>query len=86
VRRRTEALVRGVQDGTAVLADRWTGAESRIPCAVLVEAGPARPGDVPPGDAVKGGIAAGDAVAPRTVLQAVLEGRRAAFAVLSRPS
>jgi len=84
VRRRTEVVLRGVQNGTAVLADRWTGAESRIPCAVLVEAGPVRPGDVPAGGAVTGGIVAGDAVAPRTVLEAVLEGRRAAVTWLGR--
>ncbi|MGY1623700.1 mycofactocin system FadH/OYE family oxidoreductase 1 [Geodermatophilus sp. SYSU D00965] len=86
VHRRTGVVLRGVPDGEAVLADRWTGAESRIPCAVLVEAGP---GDVPAGHAGHGGLAdeglvAGDAVAPRTVLEAVLEGRRAALAWLGR--
>ncbi|MGY1691696.1 mycofactocin system FadH/OYE family oxidoreductase 1 [Geodermatophilus sp. SYSU D01105] len=81
VRRRTGTVLRAVADGSAVLADRWTGAESRIPCAVLVEAGPGRPGDVPAGV-----LAAGDAVTPRTVLEAVLEGRRAAVELLSRPT
>ncbi|MGY1640505.1 mycofactocin system FadH/OYE family oxidoreductase 1 [Geodermatophilus sp. SYSU D00703] len=81
VHRRTEVVLRGVQGGTAVLADRWTGTEIRIPCAVLVEAGPARPGGVP-----DGALAAGDVVAPRTVLEAVLEGRRAAQVWLGRCS
>ncbi|MGY1590705.1 mycofactocin system FadH/OYE family oxidoreductase 1 [Geodermatophilus sp. SYSU D00708] len=81
VHRRTGVVLRGVHEGEAVLADRWTGAESRIPCAVLVEAGP---GDAPAQHAGGEGIVAGDAVAPRTVLEAVLEGRRAALAWLGR--
>jgi mycofactocin system FadH/OYE family oxidoreductase 1 len=79
VRRETSSLLRSAGDGVAVLADRWTGEERRVRCAVLVDAGPLLPGDVPPG-----AVAAGDAVAPRTVLEAVLEGRRAARALLSR--
>jgi len=78
VRRETGTLLRGSGDGAAVLADRWTGEERRVPCAVLVDAGPPLPGGVPPG-----AVAAGDVVAPRTVLEAVLEGRRAARAVLA---
>ncbi|WNV75497.1 mycofactocin system FadH/OYE family oxidoreductase 1 [Geodermatophilus sp. DSM 44513] len=79
VRRETSSLLRSAADGVAVLADRWTGTERSVPCAVVVDAGPLLPGEVPPG-----GSAAGDAVAPRTVLEAVLEGRRAARAVLTR--
>ncbi|SHN88784.1 mycofactocin system FadH/OYE family oxidoreductase 1 [Geodermatophilus obscurus] len=79
VQRETSSVLRSAGDGVAVLADRWTGEERRVPCAVLVDAGPLLPGDVPPG-----AVAAGDVVAPRTVLEAVLEGRRAARAVLSR--
>jgi 2,4-dienoyl-CoA reductase (NADPH2) len=79
VRRETSSVLCSAGDGVAVLADRWTGEERRVPCAVLVDAGPLLPGDVPPG-----AVAAGDAIAPRTVLEAVLEGRRAARALLSR--
>ncbi len=79
VRRETSSVLCSAGDGVAVLADRWTGEQRRVPCAVLVDAGPLLPGDVPPG-----AVAAGDAVAPRTVLEAVLEGRRAARALLSR--
>jgi mycofactocin system FadH/OYE family oxidoreductase 1 len=79
VRRETSSLLCSVGGGSAVLADRWTGQERRVPCAVLVDAGPLLPGDVPPG-----ALGAGDAVAPRTVLEAVLEGRRAARELLSR--
>jgi 2,4-dienoyl-CoA reductase (NADPH2) len=80
VRRETAAVLCAVVGGTAVLADRWTGALRELPCAVLVDAGPplaenslARDGAV---------LLVGDAVAPRTVLEAVLEGRRAAQALL----
>jgi hypothetical protein len=45
-----------------------------------VDAGPLLSGAVPPG-----ALGAGDAVAPRTVLEAVLEGRRAARVVLASP-
>ncbi|MGY1660349.1 mycofactocin system FadH/OYE family oxidoreductase 1 [Geodermatophilus sp. SYSU D00705] len=77
VRRETGCVLRAVEDGAAVLADRWTGAERRLPCAVVVDAAPLLPGAVP-----GAAVGAGDVVAPRTVLEAVLEGRRAARAVL----
>ena len=80
VRRETSAVLRSAGDGIAVLADRWTEEERSVPCAVVVDAGPGLPGVVPPG-----ALAAGDAVAPRTVLEAVLEGRRAARALLAAP-
>nr|WP_281253807.1 mycofactocin system FadH/OYE family oxidoreductase 1 [Geodermatophilus sabuli] len=77
VRRETGCVLRAAGGGVAVLADRWTGAERRVPCAVVVDAAPPLPGTAP--DAT---VPAGDVVAPRTVLEAVLEGRRAARAVL----
>lgn len=80
VRRETSSVLRSAGDGVAVLADRWTAAVRTVPCAVVVDAGPGLPGDVPPDVP-----AAGDAVAPRTVLEAVLEGRRAARALLAAP-
>jgi NADPH:quinone reductase-like Zn-dependent oxidoreductase len=79
VRRETSSVLRRAGDGVAVLADGWTGTERSVACAVVVDAGPDLPGDVPPGTP-----AAGDAIAPRTVLEAVLEGRRAVRALLSR--
>ncbi|GAA5652597.1 mycofactocin system FadH/OYE family oxidoreductase 1 [Geodermatophilus obscurus] len=78
VRRATSSVLCSAGDGVAVLAGRWTGEERWVPCAVLVNAGPLLPGDVP-----QAAVAAGDVVAPRTVLEAVLEGRRAARALLS---
>jgi hypothetical protein len=80
VRRETGSVLRAAGGGVAVLADRWTGEERSVPCALVVDAGPGLPGEVPPG-----AVAAGDAVAPRTVLEAVLEGRRAARALLAVP-
>jgi mycofactocin system FadH/OYE family oxidoreductase 1 len=82
VRRETSSLVRGVDGATVLVADRWTGRTRRMPCAVLIDAGPPLPGDALY-RAVDGTVPrAGDAVAPRTVLEAVLEGRRAALALL----
>jgi mycofactocin system FadH/OYE family oxidoreductase 1 len=78
VRRETSSRLCSARDGVAVLADRWTGEERAVPCAVVVDAGPGLPDDVPPG-----ALTAGDAVAPRTVLEAVLEGRRAARMLLA---
>lgn len=81
VERRTTTLLRSVGPGSAVLADRWTGHTAEVPCAVLVDCGHRLPADTPlPGGAARA-FHAGDAVAPRTVLEAVLEGRRAALAL-----
>ncbi|GIF52686.1 mycofactocin system FadH/OYE family oxidoreductase 1 [Asanoa ferruginea] len=66
--------------GHAVLEDVWTGARREIPCDVLVDCGPRLPEEslylARPGTP-----RAGDAVAPRTLYEAVLEGRRRALEV-----
>jgi len=68
---------RAVAGGHVTVEHVWTGETRRLPCAVLVDCGfelpeeslyLARPGTP----------RAGDCVAPRTVLEAVLEGRRRA--------
>ncbi|MGY1708468.1 mycofactocin system FadH/OYE family oxidoreductase 1 [Geodermatophilus sp. SYSU D00758] len=82
VRRETAAVLRSAAGGRARVADRWSGAERVLPCAVLVDAGPLLPGAAPP-DASPGLRPAGDVVAPRTVREAVEEGRRAAVALLA---
>jgi 2,4-dienoyl-CoA reductase-like NADH-dependent reductase (Old Yellow Enzyme family) len=78
--RRTSMLLREVRPGTAVLSDRFSGAPQEIDCAVLVHCGNRLPEEelylARPGTP-----RAGDAVAPRSVLEAVLEGRRAAVAL-----
>jgi hypothetical protein len=53
--------------------------EVRVPCAAVVDAGHRLPGRTLPDTGRE--RFAGDVVAPRTVLDAVLEGRRAALAV-----
>ena len=66
--------------GTAALEDVWTGARREIPCDVVVDAGSRLPEEslylTRPGTP-----RAGDAVAPRTIYEAVLEGRRRALDV-----
>lgn len=83
VRRELRARLREVRSGAAVVERVWTGERHEVPCAVVVDCGPrlpeetlaaARP-DLP---------RAGDCVAPRTVLEAVLEGRRRALEVAAR--
>jgi mycofactocin system FadH/OYE family oxidoreductase 1 len=74
------SLLRAAAGGTALLQDAWTGEQRRIECAVLVDCGHRLPQEElyrqRPGTA-----RAGDCVAPRSVHEAVLEGRRAAQAL-----
>ena len=80
IRRELRAHLRGVADGQADLEDVWTGAHRTVDCVALVDCTHRLPDD---------SLAlqrpelprAGDCVAPRTILHAVLEGRRQAMAV-----
>ena len=77
------AVVREAVPGGVVVEDRFTGDRQELKAAVLVDAGPRLPDDRL-GDATGHRHArAGDAVAPRTIYEAVLEGRRAALALES---
>ena len=69
-----------VAGGQAVLRHVWTGAERRIPCAVVVDCGHRLPEDTL-WLARPHLLRAGDCVAPRTLHEAVREGRRAAWAL-----
>ena len=69
-------LVAVAADGVT-LRDRYSGLDRTIPCAVLVDCGFRLPTDPLAAAAVQ----AGDCVAPRTVHEAILEGRRAALAL-----
>ena len=82
VRRETAVLLRSWADGVAVLEHRWSGAVVEVPCTAVVDVGHRLPGRVLP-DGGRDRFA-GDVVAPRTVLDAVLEGRRAALAASAR--
>jgi mycofactocin system FadH/OYE family oxidoreductase 1 len=75
IERRT--LLRAVRPGEVEVEDRFTGLRRTIACVALVDCGfrlPTAP--LPEAD-----LQAGDCVAPRTIYEAVLEGRRAAVAV-----
>jgi mycofactocin system FadH/OYE family oxidoreductase 1 len=72
IARRT--LLRTVRAGSVDLQDRFSGERRSIDAVALVDCGFRLPTDPLPGTAVR----VGDCVAPRTVLEAVLEARRAA--------
>jgi mycofactocin system FadH/OYE family oxidoreductase 1 len=82
VRRRLRSRLVAIQDATAIIEDVWTGARTQLACAGVVDCGHRLPED---------GLArrrpalprAGDCVAPRTILEAVLEGRRRALEAVS---
>ena len=71
------SLLRSVRHGEVEIEDRFTGARRAIPCAALVDCGFRLPTDA----LVGADLQAGDCVAPRTIYEAVLEGRRAALAI-----
>jgi mycofactocin system FadH/OYE family oxidoreductase 1 len=76
VPRELKSLLRKAADGTAVLEDVWTGSQRTVPADVVVDCGHRLPAE----DLYTTGMArAGDCVAPRTILEAVLEGRRRAL-------
>ena len=69
------AVAVGVLEGSVVVEDRFTGAVALIPADQLVDAGHQLPGRTwdPPVRVI------GDAIAPRGILAAMLEARRAAL-------
>jgi 2,4-dienoyl-CoA reductase (NADPH2) len=78
--RELRSLLRGVTGDHVLLEDRWTGEQRTVGCAFLVHCGHRLPEESlyrqRPGTP-----RAGDCVAPRTVLEAVLEARRAALGI-----
>lgn len=80
VARELRSLLRAVTGDHVLLEDRWTGEQRSVECAFVVHCGHRLPEQTlylhRPGT-----LRAGDCVAPRTVLEAVLEGRRAALAI-----
>lgn len=80
------SVVVSVDTESVVIEHRDSGEVRRLPVAVLVDAGHRLPDDTlyrAVSAARPGVLVAGDAVAPRTVLEAVLEGRRVATALFS---
>lgn len=79
-------LLRAVTAGSVEVEHRFTGEARTLPAAVVVDAGYRLPDDRlwrATGERLP---RVGDAVAPRTVYEAVLEGRRAALALAALPS
>jgi mycofactocin system FadH/OYE family oxidoreductase 1 len=80
VGRELRSLLREVAADHVLLEDRWTGEQRTVDCGFVVHCGHRLPEQAlylhRPGT-----LRAGDCVAPRTVLEAVLEGRRAALAI-----
>ena len=75
----------GVDGGRALLEDVWTGARREIDCALVLDCGHRLPDDAL--WAARPDLPrAGDCVAPRTVHEAVREGRAAAVALSVTPS
>ncbi|WP_214368861.1 mycofactocin system FadH/OYE family oxidoreductase 1 [Pseudonocardia sp. H11422] len=80
VSRELRSLLRGVGAGKATVEDTYTGERREIDCAVLIDCGHRLPEETL-WSARPHLPRAGDCVAPRTVHEAVLEGRRAALAI-----
>ena len=80
VLRELRSLLRAVAADHVLLEDRWTGEQRTVDCAFVVHCGHRLPEETlylhRPGTP-----RVGDCVAPRTVLEAVLEARRAALAI-----
>jgi 2,4-dienoyl-CoA reductase (NADPH2) len=74
------SVVRQVADHVVHLENKYTGEKEDVPASLLVEVTFGLPDDALWRDH-PGLVRAGDAVAPRTVYEAVLEGRRAALSL-----
>jgi 2,4-dienoyl-CoA reductase (NADPH2) len=80
IRRELRTRLRGIEGGRVRLEDVWTGEQRTVECGAVVDCSHRLPEE----DlylARPGTRRAGDCVAPRTVLEAVLEGRRQAMDV-----
>lgn len=73
------SILRSVQPGGAVLEDRFTGERRTVDADVVVDAGHRLPDDALWHETGGRLPRAGDAVAPRTIHEAILEGRRRAL-------
>ncbi len=80
VARELRSVLRGVRGGVAELEHVWTGERRETACALLIDCGHRLPEETL-WLARPALTRAGDCVAPRTLYEAVLEGRRAALSV-----
>jgi len=76
-RRAAGAHARAVDGAGVEVEDRFTGARRRIDAVAVIDAGHRLPDDAL--WRATGAPRAGDAVAPRTIREAILEGRRRAL-------
>ncbi len=79
VRLHKRAVLRSVEKNGAVVEDRFTGETTTIKAAAVIDAGTRLPADELFEATGHRLPRAGDAVAPRTVYEAILEGRRVAL-------
>jgi 2,4-dienoyl-CoA reductase (NADPH2) len=84
VRIEKRSILRHVSRGHAEVEDRFTGAMRTLPAALVVDAGYRLPDDQLWRETGQRLARAGDAVAPRTIHEAILEGRRVALGLASR--
>lgn len=79
------SILRQVRKGAAVFEDRFTAQRREVPAALVVDAGHRLPEeslwDALASSPSLHGVRVGDCVAPRTIHEAILEGRRAAIAL-----
>jgi mycofactocin system FadH/OYE family oxidoreductase 1 len=81
--RQLRSRIRSAGNGSVWVEDVWTGEKNQIEAAVLIDCGHRLPEDSLYRELADHGVLrAGDCVAPRTVHEAILEGRRAALAIL----
>jgi hypothetical protein len=74
-------LLRSAHAGEVTIEDRFSGEQSAVKAAVLIDAGHRLPDERLGAERGHRPMRAGDAVAPRTIYEAVLEGRRAVLAL-----
>ena len=78
VAREIRSLLRAADGATALLEDAWTGERRSIGCTLVIDCGHRLPDESLYAER-PGTPRAGDCVAPRTIAEAVLEGRRRAL-------
>ena len=71
------SLLRSVQAHHVVVEDRFSGVQRNVSCEALIDCG----FRLPTAKIAAAHVQVGDCVAPRTILEAILEGRRAALAI-----
>ncbi|MFD9662455.1 mycofactocin system FadH/OYE family oxidoreductase 1 [Rhodococcus sp. NPDC059968] len=82
VTRHLDSRIVSIGDEGVRLRNRYTAEESVVPCTVLIDCSHRLPDDAL-GSSLEGAVRVGDCVAPRTLLEAVREGRTEALTVIA---